>query len=106
MVGPTGHFPASLGTYTWQELVLVFREQVEALAAGGVDLILLETFADLGEIRAALFAAKNYTTHQCLFLLILMVTPLQVPQMFRHSLKHGADLIEPIVHWSPNSTHN
>lgn len=62
MVGPTGHFPAPLGTYTWQELVLVFREQVEALAAGGVDLILLETFADLGEIRAALFAAKNYIT--------------------------------------------
>ncbi len=67
MVGPTGHFPASLGTYTWQELVLVFREQVEALAAGGVDLILLETFADLGEIRAALLQPKLYYSTGSLF---------------------------------------
>lgn len=61
-VGPTGYFPAPLGEYTWLQLVDVFREQMEALQEGGVDLILLETFSDLGEVRAALYAAKNYTT--------------------------------------------
>jgi 5-methyltetrahydrofolate--homocysteine methyltransferase len=62
IVGPTGHFPAPLGEYTWSQLVEVFREQMEALQAGGVDFIFLETFSDLGEARAALYAAKNFTT--------------------------------------------
>lgn len=61
IVGPTGQFPAPLGEIPWLELVEIFREQVEALAQGGVDFIFLETFSDLGEIRAALYAAKEYT---------------------------------------------
>ncbi|MCR4442428.1 MAG: homocysteine S-methyltransferase family protein [Peptococcaceae bacterium] len=62
IVGPTGHFPAPLGDIEWSELVDVFGEQVTALAEGGVDFIFLETFSDLGEIRAALFAAKTMTS--------------------------------------------
>lgn len=62
IVGPTGQFPAPLGEITWLELVDVFREQVIALEKGGVDFIFLETFSDLGEIRAALYAAKQYTS--------------------------------------------
>lgn len=62
IVGPTGHFPAPLGNVEWSELVTVFAEQCQALAAGGADFLFLETFSDLGEIRAALFAAKNYTS--------------------------------------------
>ena len=62
IVGPTGYFPAPLSEYTWVQLVEVFREQMEALQAGGVDFIFLETFSDLGEARAALYAAKNFTT--------------------------------------------
>lgn len=62
IIGPTGYFPAPLSEYSWAELVEVFREQAEALQAGGVDFLFLETFSDLGEARAALFAAKNYTT--------------------------------------------
>lgn len=62
IIGPTGYFPAPLSEYSWAELVDVFREQAEALQAGGVDFLFLETFSDLGEARAALFAAKNYTT--------------------------------------------
>ncbi|MDX9871475.1 MAG: homocysteine S-methyltransferase family protein [Clostridia bacterium] len=61
IVGPTGQFPAPLGDVEWTELVEVFKEQCQALEEGGVDFIFLETFSDLGEIRAALFAAKNYT---------------------------------------------
>ena len=61
IIGPTGYFPAPLSDYNWSELVEVFREQAEALQEGGVDFLFLETFSDLGEARAALFAAKNYT---------------------------------------------
>lgn len=62
IVGPTGQFPAPLGEISWLELVDVFREQVTSLAQGGVDFLFLETFSDLGEIRAALYAAKQYTS--------------------------------------------
>lgn len=58
-VGPTGQFVEPLGKLTFQEAYQVFREQMEALASAGPDLILLETFSDLGEIRAALLAAKD-----------------------------------------------
>src|SRR5213595_2397768 len=36
-----------------------FREQAQALAAGGVDLFILETFRDLSEIGAALDAVRS-----------------------------------------------
>ncbi|MCK6479497.1 MAG: bifunctional homocysteine S-methyltransferase/methylenetetrahydrofolate reductase [Planctomycetes bacterium] len=39
----------------------VFREQVEALAEGGVDLFILETFLDLEELLAAVRAARSAT---------------------------------------------
>ncbi len=61
-IGPTGHFPQPLGDFSWNKLVEVFAEQARALADGGVDFLFLETFSDLGEARAALFAAKNYTS--------------------------------------------
>ncbi|MDD4238981.1 MAG: homocysteine S-methyltransferase family protein [Desulfotomaculaceae bacterium] len=61
IIGPTGQFPAPLGDLPWTELVEAFGQQARALEAGGVDFIFLETFSDLGEIRAALFAAKKYT---------------------------------------------
>jgi homocysteine S-methyltransferase len=41
------------------ELRALFREQVEALLEGGVDLIILETFSDLAELRQALLAVKE-----------------------------------------------
>lgn len=62
IIGPTGHFPIPVGDVEWTDLVEIFKEQSIALAEGGADFILLETFSDLGEIRAALFAAKNYTS--------------------------------------------
>lgn len=39
--------------------VEVFAEQIAALAAGGADLVLLETFTDLAMLRAAIRAAKQ-----------------------------------------------
>jgi methionine synthase / methylenetetrahydrofolate reductase(NADPH) len=41
------------------QAVQVFAEQINALAAGGVDLILLETFTDLRHLRAAIRAART-----------------------------------------------
>jgi homocysteine S-methyltransferase len=41
------------------ELRAIFREQVEALLEGGVDLIILETFSDLAELRQAVLAVKE-----------------------------------------------
>lgn len=58
-VGPTGQFIEPLGTLTFEEIYEVFKEQIGALAEAKPDFILLETFHDLGEIRAALLAARD-----------------------------------------------
>ncbi|MBA1336335.1 MAG: 5-methyltetrahydrofolate--homocysteine methyltransferase [Firmicutes bacterium] len=58
-VGPTGHFVYPVGDLAFDEAYEVFREQVEAIAAAGPDFILLETFSDMGEIRAAFLAARD-----------------------------------------------
>jgi methionine synthase I (cobalamin-dependent) len=56
-IGPTGRLLAA-GETTEAELLAVFTEQARALAAEGVDALLLETFADLEEIRPAIAAAR------------------------------------------------
>ena len=56
-IGPTGGM-VRLGETNEAELREVFAEQAEALAAEGVDALLLETFSDLREILPALAAAK------------------------------------------------
>jgi 5-methyltetrahydrofolate--homocysteine methyltransferase len=48
-----------LGDKSFEELHTVFKEQISSLAKGKPDFIILETFSDLGEIRAALLAAKD-----------------------------------------------
>ncbi len=57
-VGPTGLIPAILSDAEIGEIRDSFRRQVETLAEGGVDLIILETFQLLSELRLALEAAK------------------------------------------------
>jgi 5-methyltetrahydrofolate--homocysteine methyltransferase len=57
-VGPTGKMLAK-GEVTEIELRVAFEEQMSALAEGGVDGVVLETFTDLGELRVALAAAKR-----------------------------------------------
>lgn len=58
-VGPTGKFVEPIGNLSFPAAYKIFREQIEALARAQPDFILLETFSDLGEIRAALLAAKD-----------------------------------------------
>lgn len=58
-VGPLGELLQPLGRLTPEEAAEAFREQVQALAEGGVDLFVIETMYDLAEIRIALEAARE-----------------------------------------------
>ncbi|MEO5951411.1 MAG: bifunctional homocysteine S-methyltransferase/methylenetetrahydrofolate reductase [Chloroflexia bacterium] len=58
-VGPLGKPIKPVGLIPALEARDIFREQVEALLEGGVDLIMLETFRDLEEMRQALIAVKE-----------------------------------------------
>ncbi len=57
-VGPLGVQLEPLGKLAREEAREYFRQQMEALADAGVDLILLETFGHLPEVQQALLAAK------------------------------------------------
>ena len=48
-LGPTGHLTEPLGPLTRELAVATYAEQAQALAAGGVDLLVLETFFSLDE---------------------------------------------------------
>ena len=58
-IGPTGRFVEPVGDLTFDEMADIFREQATALVAAGADLITLETFLDIKEIRAALIAIRE-----------------------------------------------
>lgn len=58
-IGPTGELLEPLGVLTHDEAVDLFAEQAGALAAGGADILLAETFSDLGEVRAAVEGARR-----------------------------------------------
>ena len=58
-VGPLGTRIEPLGKTSFQEARDSFREQIEALVEGGVDLLILETFGYLEEIHQAILAAKE-----------------------------------------------
>lgn len=58
-LGPTGRFIAPLGDLDFEDAYQCFAEQAKALAAAGADYLILETFIDIQEMRAALLAAKD-----------------------------------------------
>ena len=58
-MGPTGELMEPLGLYTHDQVVDLFAEQAAGLAAGGAQLLLAETFSDLGEVRAAVEGAHR-----------------------------------------------
>jgi homocysteine S-methyltransferase len=58
-VGPLGTRIEPLGKTSFQEARDAFREQVQALVEGGVDLLILETFGYLEEIHQAMLAVKD-----------------------------------------------
>ena len=58
-VGPLGVRIEPLGPTSFAEARAVFREQIEALLEAGVDLLILETFGNLDELREAVFAGAR-----------------------------------------------
>ncbi|MFI5112113.1 MAG: bifunctional homocysteine S-methyltransferase/methylenetetrahydrofolate reductase [Terriglobales bacterium] len=58
-VGPLGVRIEPLGKTSLEEAHAAFLEQISALVEGGVDLIILETFGYLDEIRQAIRAARD-----------------------------------------------
>jgi len=60
-MGPTGELLAPMGTMTFDDAKAAFAEQARGLAAGGVDLLWVETMSDLEEARAAVEGARSVT---------------------------------------------
>ncbi len=58
-VGPLMRIKGEAEELSAAEMLHVYREQTLALAEGGVDLFMLETFSDMDQIKAALAAAKE-----------------------------------------------
>jgi homocysteine S-methyltransferase len=58
-VGPLGVRIEPLGPTSFAEARAAFREQIEAMLEGGIDLLILETFGNLDELREAVAAARE-----------------------------------------------
>jgi methionine synthase / methylenetetrahydrofolate reductase(NADPH) len=58
-IGPLGVRIEPYGPTSAEEAFSIFREQMQGLADGGVDLFILETFSDLLEIEQAIRAARS-----------------------------------------------
>lgn len=58
-VGPTGLPLQAPDSQRLEELRTIFREQIEALLVGGIEILVLETFTSLAELRQAILAAKE-----------------------------------------------
>jgi len=58
-VGPLGVLLEPLGPTSFAEARAIFREQIEVLVESGIDLLILETFTEINELREAIFAARE-----------------------------------------------
>ncbi|MBZ5625508.1 MAG: bifunctional homocysteine S-methyltransferase/methylenetetrahydrofolate reductase [Acidobacteriia bacterium] len=58
-VGPLGVRIEPLGPTSFAEARAAFREQIDALLEAGVDLLILETFGNMDELREAVTAARE-----------------------------------------------
>lgn len=55
----TGQSIYPIGKYSFEDIVNVYKEQVEAILEAGVDLFVIETMISIQEARAALLAVKE-----------------------------------------------
>lgn len=58
-VGPIGRLLSPLGDLDFEEAVALFSAPIAAGKAAGADLVLIETFSDAYELKAAVLAAKE-----------------------------------------------
>ena len=100
-VSPDVNDPAARNV-RFEDLVAAYREAAQALVAGGVDLILIETVFDTLNAKAALFALDElFETGERLPVMVSgTITDLsgrtlsgQTPEAFWHSIRHAKPLI-------------
>lgn len=60
-LGSLGHMMEPMGSLSFERAYEEYRVQVQIGAREGVDLVVLETITDLGELRAAILAVKETT---------------------------------------------
>lgn len=58
-IGPTGKMLSPMGDCGFDDLYAAFAQQIQACEKAGADLISIETMTDIGEMRAALIAARS-----------------------------------------------
>lgn len=58
-IGPTGKLLCPMGDCSFDDLYAAFADQIRACEKAGADLISIETMTDIGEMRAALIAARS-----------------------------------------------
>jgi 5-methyltetrahydrofolate--homocysteine methyltransferase len=58
-IGPTGELFEPMGQMTYAGAVEAFAAQAEGLAAGGADVLWIETMSDLNEVKAAIEGAQS-----------------------------------------------
>jgi 5-methyltetrahydrofolate--homocysteine methyltransferase len=58
-LGPTGELLSPLGTMEPDQAQELFADQLRGLADGGIYVVLVETMSDLGEVAAAVAAARE-----------------------------------------------
>ena len=100
-LGPTGKFLKPQGEFTEEEFERAFFVQAEDLAAGGADLIIIETMFDLREAAAALRAARRSSTLPVFITMTFNKTPRgyftimgqNVSQCLRELEAQGADAV-------------
>lgn len=62
-IGPLGVLIEPLGKIAFEEARFAFAEQIRALVAGGIDLLMIETMTALGETHQAILAAREVAPH-------------------------------------------
>jgi len=60
-IGPLGRFPLEQDL-SQEDVRVIFKEQISALLAGGVDIFVLETFQSLRELRLALDVCRSVSS--------------------------------------------
>jgi methionine synthase I (cobalamin-dependent)/5,10-methylenetetrahydrofolate reductase len=98
-IGPLGVRLEPYGPTSKDEACQAFREQVEGLVDGGVDLFILETFADLDEIEQAIRAARSLAPDKPIIAQMTISADCRTPygatpeDVVRNLDKWGADII-------------
>ncbi|MGE4282420.1 MAG: homocysteine S-methyltransferase family protein [Clostridia bacterium] len=58
-LAPTGQFVSPVGEIAFEDMIDIYKEQVQGLLEGGVDFFVIETMMDIQEARAAVLAVKE-----------------------------------------------